>query len=286
MSAFDAGVFTVGSTGTLSFDYLFDGGGYQGQLGIFNLQGMEQYTPGSTAFIQEAARRTLTQSNLGRVVIDDIATGARFFGNIPWEGNSNRGTYSGIKTVTMNPGDQFGLMLVPNQTIQYVYDNPTTSGGGTRPIFSLGTPNTRDTLTGLQVVDVLGDDTVFAFEDILTDSTFSDRDYNDLIFQMTGAASNYDTPLLNDKINPERDWRTTTVGQTLVSYLYFPQPIELREQNNFTTSWEKTFQITPGTSQLSFTIDNLSFDTADGKSIKDAFEAALVDENGNSLMTN
>ncbi|MCL1476011.1 subtilisin-like serine protease, partial [Argonema antarcticum A004/B2] len=101
MTIFDTGIFTVGTTGTLSFDYLLDGGSYQGQLAIFNLQGIEQYTPGSTAFIQEAARRALTESNLGYVVIDDIAVGAKFKANIPWEGNSNRGTYSGIKTVTM-----------------------------------------------------------------------------------------------------------------------------------------------------------------------------------------
>ncbi|MCL1474596.1 hypothetical protein [Argonema antarcticum] len=89
MSGFDAGIFTVGTTGTLSFDYLLDGGSYQGQLAIFNLQGIEQYTPGSTAFIQEAARRALTESNLGHVVIDDITVGAKFKANIPWEGDSN-----------------------------------------------------------------------------------------------------------------------------------------------------------------------------------------------------
>ncbi|MCL1475965.1 Ig domain-containing protein [Argonema antarcticum] len=100
---------------------------------------------------------------------------------------------------------------------------------------------------------------------------------------MTGAASN-NTPLLDDKINPQRDWRTIPVGQKILTSLYFPPSIELREQNNFTTSWSKTFEIAPGTSQLSFTIDNLSFDTTDTKSIKDAFEAALVDENGNSLV--
>ncbi|MCL1467585.1 DUF4114 domain-containing protein [Argonema galeatum] len=139
MSGFDARVFTVGSTGTLNFDYLLDGGGYQGQLAIFNLQGIEQYSAGSTAFIQEAARRILTESNLGHIVIDDIAVGARFKANIPRDGDSNRGTYSGIKTVTMNPGDQFGLMLVPNNTIQYIYNYLSATGNGASPVFSLGT---------------------------------------------------------------------------------------------------------------------------------------------------
>jgi len=212
-------------TGTLSFDYLFDGGSYQGQLAIFNLQGMEQYSPGSTAFIQEAARRALTESNLGHVVIDDIAVGARFVGNIPWEGNSNRGTYDRIKTFTMNPGDQFGLMLVPNNTIQYIYNNPSATTGGARPLFSLGTPDTRDTLTGLQLVDVAGNSNAFAWEDIKVDSPSSDSDYNDFIFQMTGAASS-NTQLLKDRINQQRDWRTTTVGIQILNYLNTQSPFD------------------------------------------------------------
>jgi hypothetical protein len=37
--SFDTGVFTVGSSGQVSIDYLFDGGWYQGELAIFSLRG-------------------------------------------------------------------------------------------------------------------------------------------------------------------------------------------------------------------------------------------------------
>ena len=59
------GIFTVNETGEFSFDYLFDGGWFQGELAVYNLEGMEQYTPGSAEYIQEAARRALSNSNDG-----------------------------------------------------------------------------------------------------------------------------------------------------------------------------------------------------------------------------
>ncbi|MDL5056354.1 hypothetical protein [Geitlerinema calcuttense] len=56
---FDSGVFTVGESGVVGIDFLFDGGAYKGELGMFSLEGMNEFEPGSEAFIQEAARRAL-----------------------------------------------------------------------------------------------------------------------------------------------------------------------------------------------------------------------------------
>jgi hypothetical protein len=75
---FESGYFTVGESGEVTIDYLFDGGEYQGELAIFSLEGMEDLVPGSEEFIQTAANRALSESELGYIVISDKAEGARF----------------------------------------------------------------------------------------------------------------------------------------------------------------------------------------------------------------
>jgi hypothetical protein len=60
---FDSGVFTVGETGKVGVDFLYDGGGYRGQLAIFSLKGMDAFDANSTAFIHEAATRALSNSD-------------------------------------------------------------------------------------------------------------------------------------------------------------------------------------------------------------------------------
>lgn len=84
---FTSGVFTVGSTGQVGIDYLFDGGGYPGELAIFSLQGLESLDLGTPEFIKEVGRRALSDSTLGHVVISDQIDGARFSGALPWEGD-------------------------------------------------------------------------------------------------------------------------------------------------------------------------------------------------------
>jgi hypothetical protein len=80
---FNDGIFTVGDTDKFSIDYLFDGGGYQGQLAIFNLEGMEEFDlnteTGLADFIHEAAHRALSNSDLGHVVIADVTGDANTF---------------------------------------------------------------------------------------------------------------------------------------------------------------------------------------------------------------
>jgi hypothetical protein len=90
---FTSGYYTVGKTGKVSFDYLFDGGAYEGELAIFNLEGMGQYQIGSNDFVREAVRRSLSNSTLGYVVISDIDEAARFSGDLKWDKNHNLGEY-------------------------------------------------------------------------------------------------------------------------------------------------------------------------------------------------
>jgi hypothetical protein len=54
------GIFTVGESGKVTFDYLFDGGGYQGEVAAFSLTGMEEFQSlGLEAYIKEALRRSV-----------------------------------------------------------------------------------------------------------------------------------------------------------------------------------------------------------------------------------
>jgi hypothetical protein len=115
----------------------------------------------------------------------------------------------------MTPGEQFGVMLVQNTTVQAIATNPsTTSQWGKRVLFSLREANPGGTAEG-QMVDVNGTGT-YAMEDLSLAKDSSDRDYNDMVFQIKGAhatASSMDT-----FVNPTRDWRTLTASEDLLEY--------------------------------------------------------------------
>jgi surface antigen len=212
---FESGYFTVGESGEVTIDYLFDGGEYQGELAIFSLEGMEDLVPGSEEFIQTAANRALSESELGYIVISDKAEGARFNTLMPNEtSNWNSGDYQGAKTFQMQAGDRFGFMLVPNGQVARVADHPGVTGPNT-PLFSLATANPGDGLQMGQLVDVTGDGNTFVIEDMRVAGR-SDTDYNDLIFQVRGATGT--TAYMGDLVNTDLDWRTTDMGQSLLAY--------------------------------------------------------------------
>lgn len=218
LEQFESGVFTVGDTGEIEIDYLYDGGGYQGELAIFSLEGMEEYTPGSREFILEAARRALGNDAdaTGQVVISDATEGAKLSGRYLAEGNFNRGEYQGTTKVTLNPGERFAFMLVPNGTVQQVYDGLDGSNGeltkALRPLFSLSTANPEDGLSLGQIADVTRDGHTFVMEDMRVDG-WTDEDYNDIIFQVKGATG--EAVALDEVIDPENDWRETELGEDL-----------------------------------------------------------------------
>ncbi|MEQ8756622.1 MAG: S8 family serine peptidase, partial [Coleofasciculus sp. G1-WW12-02] len=211
---FESGTFTVGKTGDVSIDFLFDGGSYQGELAIFSLDGMDEFEPGSEEFIQEAASRALSDSELGHIAIADQTEGARFSDELA-EVNDNAGDYLGVKTFQMRPGDEFGVMLVPNGTVQQVFDNPDT-GGTIRPLFSMATANPEDAFHTGQIADVTGDGSTFVMEDLRVDADWNDQDYNDIVFQVRGATGK--AALMDDVVDPNHDWRGTDMGEALTTY--------------------------------------------------------------------
>ncbi|MGE5655863.1 MAG: S8 family serine peptidase [Actinomycetota bacterium] len=202
------GTFRVGETGEVSVNFLFDGGAFQGELAFFSLEGMEKFKPGSEEFMREAVRRSLSNSPLGHVVISDKDEGAKFSGELG-EPDYNSGCYQGVKTFEMQPGTEFAAMLVPNGRVRELLRQGTVCDS-LRPLFSLegatsGTP---------QMADVTGAGQIFAWEDLRL-SDWSDRDYNDVIFRVSGASGN--APFLSKVINGDRDWILTDLGQKIIS---------------------------------------------------------------------
>ncbi len=228
-SVFEAGVFTVESDGVIQIDWLYDGGAYKGELGIFSLKGMEDLEPGSEAFIAEAVRRVLSDSEEGHIILSDPTEGARFSGSLGETKNWNSGEYSGVKSFEMRPGDWFATILVPNRTFQALANNPGTANSHLRPLFSLVSTNPAHGMYLGQIADVNGMGTAFSYEDMSADN--SDRDYNDLIIRITGATID-DVPSIDTLTGTDRrsrarrdrnnwfDWRAETeLGKTIMEHL-------------------------------------------------------------------
>ncbi|MEG4378981.1 DUF4114 domain-containing protein, partial [Microcoleus sp. M2_C5] len=213
ISPFTSGVFTTDQTGRISVDYTFDGGMFQGELAIFSLDDLDKFEPGSEEFIKEVAARSLSNSVKGHVVINDATEGARFSGLLG-ESNANEGVYLGVKSFAVTAGGKYGVMLVPNGSVKSVYDNPTV-GGDQRPLFSMAMANPVEGFHFGQIADLTGEGNTFIMEDMRLDAG-SDRDYNDIIFQVRGATAT--TALVDSVINPDKEWRKTDLGQALIAY--------------------------------------------------------------------
>jgi hypothetical protein len=215
-NTFNEGVFEVGETGKVTFDYLYDGGSFQGELAVFSLEGMDAYQPGSNAFVAEAARRALTNSNLGHILANDRNEGARFTQKMAWESNFNldANQYQGVKTFTMKPGEQFAFMLLQNTTVSEISDPTKIWQLGKMPLFSIPDANPGGRPPG-QMVDVDGNGT-YAFEDLRVDIANSDRDFNDFVFQVKGATGTAGS--IDLYANSDRNWRKSTVGGQLLKY--------------------------------------------------------------------
>ena len=210
----DPGIFTVGDSGSITIDYLFDGGAYRGQLAAFSLEGIEHLEAGSEAFIAAATNRALSNSELGHILISDFSEGARFSGELG-ERNWNQGDYLGVKTFEMRAGDEFALMLLPKGSAKQVWRNPGI-GGSKQPLFSIASANPEGAFHLAQIADISGEGGAFTWEDLRVDGP-SDGDYNDLIFQLSGVEG--ETIALDSIINPELDWRESDLGQELIDFI-------------------------------------------------------------------
>jgi hypothetical protein len=202
------GVFVVGATGKISIDFLADAGSYHSEMAVFSLKGMESLTEGSAAYIKEAARRALTSSILGYVAIRDSSEGAKFTGELG-EANKNDAGYFGAKAFNFDVGDRIAFMLVPQGTVQEVFNNPS-SQGNKRPLFSLSSANPSKATQLGQLVSG-----TFGWEDLRVDQG-SDADYNDIVFQVKGVTGSATD--LSSLIASRRDWRGLSTAQELIAF--------------------------------------------------------------------
>ncbi|NMG59478.1 DUF4114 domain-containing protein, partial [Geitlerinema sp. P-1104] len=211
---FNSGIFQVGASGEVGVDFLFDGGAYQGEVAFFSLAGFDELEfNGIEDFIAEAAQRAASGSEQGHIVIRVADEGARFTGSLFGEPDWNTGVYQGVKTFNMTPGDEFGVMLVPNGRVSEVLDNPSI-GGAKRPLFSLASTNPKEGFHLGQIADLTGDGNTFVFEDKRVE--VSDWDYDDVIFQIRGAVG--DAVHVENVIAPDLDWRQDDLGKALLAY--------------------------------------------------------------------
>ena len=216
ISSLNEGEFIVDDSGIVKVDYLFDGGGYwRGELAIFSLEGMENYIPGSKQYIKEAARRARSNSELGYVVISDQHQGARFSGKMANEAKDwNYGDYQGNKSFSMPVGTKFAVMLIPNHKVGHVWRKPWAFlHSAIRPLFSIPAANSHGDKK--QFATLFKGSNVFAVEDKSLKSS-TDRDYNDLIFELKGATSQLTS--IDDVINPDVDWRQSDIGKAIIDY--------------------------------------------------------------------
>ncbi len=202
------GIFTVDNTGKIKLDFLADSGSYHNEMGLFSLKGMENLTLGSVDFIQEAARRSLSNSNLGYSVIIDVNEGAKFTGELG-ESNKNDGDYSGVKIFDFNPNSKIAMMLVPEGTITEVFNNPNVEGSQ-RPLFSLNDANPNSAVQIGQLVTG-----TFGWEDLRLDQK-TDADYNDIIFQIKGATGTLTD--IGGLFAPGKDWRNVPLAQEIINF--------------------------------------------------------------------
>ncbi|MEG5145350.1 hypothetical protein QUB27_21635 [Microcoleus sp. AT8-B6] len=229
--SFDSGIFQADETGKIVFDYLSDGGWYQGELAIISLTGMPEFVPDSQAFILEAARRALSNSSLGYIAISD-STEAASFSSLEGENNFNIGEYRGIKTFAMTPGDELGIILVPNGKIQEAYNNPAI-GGDKKPLFSMATANSSDAFQRGQIASVANGGSIFVMEDMGIGEG-SHADYNDIIFSLKGATPKVIS--MDDVIAKNSDWRTSEKGKELIAGAAPKTETKLEDKKADTTS--------------------------------------------------
>lgn len=221
MVSFDTGTFIVDSSGEIEADFLYDGGWFRGEVAVFSLNGMETLEPGSTEFMLEAARRALTNSSQGHILIQDQIEGARFSEDLPWERSfnsdpiNNPGAYLGVKTFNMTPGDEVALMIVQHNTVQDTWRNPDRIYEfGKLPLFSIPEANFVDTAPGQFEFVNINNTGAIASEDVPISR--ADKDYNDIVFQLLGLNGNL--AKYEDHINPSRDWLSTSLGQQIDDY--------------------------------------------------------------------
>ena len=203
------GVFVVDGNGQVEVDFLFDGGGYAGELAAFSLAGMENLS--TQAFIQEAIERVTNESpEDGQIVVDDIKTGAQFSGRLG-EKDRNQGPKAETQVLKLAAGSQFAIAFSPNGT----FADMATSSDVLPPLFSIAALNPNGSAQMGQAANgVLG------IEDLSIGT--GDADFNDLVVRIRGAQSS--AIALDQIINPAKNWLSSPLARSFFKEPQFSGP--------------------------------------------------------------
>jgi Domain of unknown function (DUF4114) len=135
-------------------------------MGIFSLEGMEQFQPDSHEYLQTAIERATSNSNLGYMAIDDRHQTGQY--NIQHQDLP----MLGVKSFNFKPGTKIAFILFPQ---------------GNRQPYSIANCYLS---TSKQIRDLTGKNRIFGWEDL--NSINGDGDYNDLVFEITrGVTRNF-----------------------------------------------------------------------------------------------
>jgi hypothetical protein len=207
-------VFKVNQSGLVDVDFLYDGGGYEGEMGIFSLSGLANLDVTSVEFRKEAIKRALSNSQQGYVFLQDSTDKAKLTDLVEsvWQKDLLTGEYKGVQSLAMNPGDFVGLVFNPKGTLDQLLK--TTWSDNLRPMFSLAAAN----FNRVQVTAITSsaNNTILGWEDISL-NLGADSDYNDLVISLEGVNS-IGMPNFQDYVLGNSNWLQTVVGQNIVNY--------------------------------------------------------------------
>lgn len=120
----ESGVFCIDGIGQVKTDFLFDGGAYKGEIGLFSFEGLEHLDKNSDEFRREAIQRVKSNSEQGRVVLSDPGSGAKFTdGKFAGEKSLNGGDYKGKQTFDFKPNDKVAMIYLGNSKFSDVDPN-------------------------------------------------------------------------------------------------------------------------------------------------------------------
>ncbi|MEM8809225.1 MAG: DUF4114 domain-containing protein [Cyanobacteria bacterium P01_G01_bin.38] len=198
------GVFTA-TDGTVQIEFLFDGGEANGEIGLYSLNGMDAFVPGSADYTREAARRALSNGPQGAQVFSDVVDGAKFSGQLG-EPDWNGGSFAGTQSVTLAPGEDFAFILAPNSTLQAIFDKPEQDKWPALFSIAAANPNGINQFAQLSAG-------VIAIEDVVL-GRGSDADFNDVLFKLSGAIGTLTA--LAQIVDAQQTWFNLPLTQTII----------------------------------------------------------------------
>ncbi len=207
------GVYTLGSDGLLHIDHLAESSPLEFTIAAVSVTGMDALYSDPKAFAAEAARRAMSGSELGHIILSDPIDAGRF-SNTRYGSNDNNGTYAGVKSFQMTPGDNIVFFVIPNGTMEEFAER-LAQGGDPRFHVSIPGLNPNGDPQFAQLKASSGDGSIITFEDYpLADAEHTD--FNDAIFQIRGATGQ--VPELGDLIDLSQGWWSRMLGQTIMDY--------------------------------------------------------------------